>query len=130
MLTVSLKTLGLKKYYPYLQYQLYLILKVFRRLRVVSQIAQWIKNLNEMQETKRPVFNPWVRKILWRRAWQPTPVFLPGESCGQRSLEGYSWDCKESGRTEVTKHSTARINESACLSIFSVFYVRQGGFYT
>ena len=33
-------------------------------------------------------FGPWVRKIPWRRAWQPTPVFLPGESHGQRSLEG------------------------------------------
>ena len=36
------------------------------------------------------IFNPWVRKILWRRAWQPTPIFLPGESHGERSLEGYS----------------------------------------
>ena len=34
-------------------------------------------------------FNPWVRKIPWRRAWQLTPVFLPGESHGQRSLAGY-----------------------------------------
>ena len=33
-------------------------------------------------------FDPWVRKISWRRAWQPTPVFLPGESSGQRSLAG------------------------------------------
>jgi len=33
--------------------------------------------------------DPWVGKILWRRAWQPTPVFLPGESHGQRSLAGY-----------------------------------------
>ena len=33
-------------------------------------------------------FDPWGRKILWRRAWQPTPVFLPGESHGQRSLAG------------------------------------------
>ena len=32
----------------------------------------------------------WVRKIPWRRAWQPTPVTLPGESQGQRSLVGYS----------------------------------------
>ena len=37
-----------------------------------------------------PGFKPWVRKILWRRAWKPTPVFLPGESHGQRSLVGYS----------------------------------------
>ena len=35
-------------------------------------------------------FNPWVGKIPWRRKWQPTPVFLPGESHGQRSLAGYS----------------------------------------
>ena len=32
-----------------------------------------------------------IRKIPWRRAWQPTPVFLPGEFHGQRSLAGYSW---------------------------------------
>ena len=36
-------------------------------------------------------------KIPWRRTWQPTPVFLPGKSHGQRSLVGYSsWDYKES----------------------------------
>jgi len=35
-------------------------------------------------------FDPWLRKILWRRAQQPTPVFLPGEFHGQRSLAGYS----------------------------------------
>ena len=35
-------------------------------------------------------FDPWVRKIPWRRARQPTPVFLPGESHGQRSLAGRS----------------------------------------
>jgi len=34
-------------------------------------------------------FNPWVEKISWRRAWQPTPAFLPGESHGLRSLVGY-----------------------------------------
>ena len=37
----------------------------------------------------------------WRRKWQPTPVFLPGESCGQRNLEGYGpWGHKESDTTE------------------------------
>jgi len=41
------------------------------------------------------VSNPWVGKILWRREWQPTPVFLPGEFHGQRSLVGYnSWGTK------------------------------------
>ena len=49
----------------------------------------------------RPEFYSWVRKILWRRKWQPTPVYLPGKSHGQRSLAGYSpWSCKESNTTE------------------------------
>ena len=45
-----------------------------------------------------------VRKIPWRRKWQPTPVFLPGESHGQRSLAGYSpWGRKRAGHSLVTK---------------------------
>ena len=56
-----------------------------------------------------------IRKIPWRRAWQPTPVFLPGESHGQRSLAGYSpQGRKESDTTEVTKHS--RIVTAAALN--------------
>ena len=47
------------------------------------------------------LFDPCVMKIPWRRKWQPTPVFLPGEFHGQRSLVGYSpWGQKESGMTE------------------------------
>ena len=38
---------------------------------------------------RRPGFDPWVRKIPWRREWLPTPVFLPEEFHGQRSLAGY-----------------------------------------
>ena len=46
-------------------------------------------------------FKPWVGKIPWRRAWKSTPVFLPAESHGQRSLVSYSpWDHKESAVTE------------------------------
>ena len=56
-----------------------------------------------MQETW---FDPWVRKIPWRRTWYPTPVFLPGESRGQRTLVGYSpWDRKESDTTERLNNS-------------------------
>ena len=47
-----------------------------------------------------------VGKIPWRRTWQPTPVFLPGESHGQRSLVGYSpQGHQESEMTEVTWHT-------------------------
>ena len=60
--------------------------------------TQTVKNLPAMQET-------WVQclvgKIPWRRKWQPTPVFLPGEFHGQKSLAGYSpWGHKESDMTE------------------------------
>ena len=41
-------------------------------------------------QCRRCGFNPWVRKTPWRRAWLPTPLFLPGEFQGQRSLAGYS----------------------------------------
>ena len=40
---------------------------------------------------ERRRFDPWLRKMPWRRAWQPTPLFSPGVSRGQRSLEGYSF---------------------------------------
>jgi len=51
---------------------------------------------------KRLRFSPWVWKILWRREWLPTPVFLSGQSHGQRSLVGFSpWGHKESDRTEA-----------------------------
>ena len=54
-------------------------------------------------------FNPWVGMIPWRRAWQPTPVFLPGESPGHRSLEDYrSWGHRESDMTEQL--STASVS--------------------
>ena len=53
---------------------------------------------------QRSKFNSQVGKVPWRRAWQPIPVFLPGESHGQRSLECYrSWGCKEVDTTEVTQ---------------------------
>ena len=48
-----------------------------------------------------PRFAPWVRKIPWRRKWQPTSVLFPGKSHGQKSLVGYSlWGHKESDMTE------------------------------
>ena len=69
-----------------------------------SLVAQMIKNLPAVQETHVRSLSRedlWVGKILWRRKWQPTPVFLPGEFHGQRILAGYSpWGHKESDRTE------------------------------
>ena len=64
-------------------------------IKELHSVAQVVKNLPAMQE--RPEFDPWMGKIPWRREWPPTPVFLPGEFHGQRSLVGYGpWRHKES----------------------------------
>ena len=69
-----------------------------------SQVAPVVKKPTcQCRRDKRLGFDPWVGKIPWRRAQQPTPVFLPGESRGQRSLAGCSpWRRTESDTTETT----------------------------
>ena len=54
-------------------------------LEEAPQVAQWERILLPMQRFSRFRFDPWVRKILWKRKWQLTPVLLPGESHGQRA---------------------------------------------
>ena len=55
--------------------------------KISSLVAQLVKNL---LQCRKPGFDPWVRKIPWRRKRQPNPVFLLGESHGQRGLSGYT----------------------------------------
>ena len=60
---------------------------IYIYIYTLSGLPRWhylIKNLPANVEDIREVFDPWVGKIPWRRAWQPTLVFLPGESHGQR----------------------------------------------
>ena len=65
------------------------------------RLPWWLRWLRICLQCRRPGFDPWVGKIPWRRAWQPTLAFLPGESHGQRSLAGYSlWGRKELDMTE------------------------------
>ena len=78
---------------PVSQWQMRLVVTVWPAARDTvegaSLVALMVKN-PAMQET-------WVAKIPWRREWLPTPVFLPGEYHGQKSLVGYSsWGHKES----------------------------------
>ena len=79
----------------------------------IQGLSWWLKTTQNKTEQKNPAcqwrrhkkceFDSWVGKIPWRRKWQPTPVFLPGQSHGQRNLAGYSpWGHKESDMTEVT----------------------------
>ena len=57
----------------------------------------------QCRRLKRHRFSLWVGKIPWRRKWHPSPVFLPGETHGQRNLVGYGpRGCKESDTTEAT----------------------------
>ena len=62
---------------------------------------KWQKKKKKCLQGGRPIFKSWIRKIPCRRAWQHTPVFLPGESHEQRSMAGYGpWSCKQSDTTE------------------------------
>ena len=66
-----------------------------------SELPWWLRRWSVCLQCRRPAFDPWVGKILWRRKWQSTPVLLPGKSHGRGSLVGYSlWGCKESDMTE------------------------------
>ena len=68
-----------------------------------------------------PGFDPWVRKMLWKRKWQPTPVLLPGKFHGQSSLVGYSpWGRKESDTTERL-HSLIVID----IDVILLLYIQQ-----
>ena len=73
-------------------------------------------------------FLPWIRKIPWKREWQPTPAFLPGKSHGQRSLAGYSpWRRERVGHDLVTKQQwlqapSCRQNEGLPGSLYPIHH--------
>ena len=77
----------------------------------------------EAEDAGRLRFSPQVGKMPWRRTWQPTPVFLPGESHGQGSLAGYSpGGQKQSDTIEQpsTHPQTLNVSESKVLKLFSL----------
>ena len=80
-----------------------------------------VKNLPAMQETfRRHGFNHWVGKMSWRRKWQPIPVFLPGESHGQRSLVDYSvWGLKR------VRHDLGTTDENFKVTVITVLIHRK-----
>ena len=93
-----------------------------------SQVAQWLKKKKkksacQRRRCRRYRFDPWVGKVPCRREWQPTPVFLPGESHGQRNLAGYSpWGCKILDTTKNTHMgggvvTTSVFNMRSCKNI-------------
>ena len=72
-----------------------------------SQVALVINPPATAGKPKRHRFDPWVRKIPWRRAWQPTPGFLPGESQGRGSLAG----CSPNGSDMTERVSTTQLGD-------------------
>ena len=85
-------------------------------------------------QCRRCGFNPWVRKTPWRRKWQPTQVFLPGNSQGQRSLVGNSpWGHKRLGHDWVIKQhpiTTLCLNSTLCFALEEVLFLLPLDLYT
>ena len=77
----------------------------------------WLRRQSVRLQCGRPGFIPWVKKISWRRKWQPTPGFLPGKSHGWWNLVGYSpWGHKESDMTERLHFHFSHIYNGLLLS--------------
>ena len=76
------------------------------------ELLWWLRSKESTCQYRKHGFNLWVRKMLWRRKWHPTPVFLPRKSCGQRSLVGYSsWGPEELDITEwLSKHAVEELD--------------------
>ena len=89
------------------------------RQRCTQKIGapRWLSGKEFACQGGRCGFNPWVRKIPWRRKWQPTPVFLPGKYHGQRRPTGYSpWGCKRVEHDLETKHNLKIIESTLSLT--------------
>ena len=89
--------------------------QIFVCISFTHRLPRWLRG----KEPACNALDPWVGKMPWRRARQPTPEFLPGESHGQRSLVGcHLWGRTESGMTEATysSSSSGRQRSLACCS--------------
>ena len=86
------------------------LLCLFKPQLRLPRLPWWLsgkETTNQRRRRKRCRLNPWVRKFPWRSQQQPTPVFLPGKSHGQRSLVGYDpWGHRGVKSDRVTKQGT------------------------
>ena len=83
------------------------VMNKIQGLKSVIGLPRWYSGKEstcQCRRCRRRGFDPWLGKISWRRKWQPTLVFLPGKSHGQRSLAAYTpWGCEE---LDTTEHGT------------------------
>ena len=92
-----------------------------------------IKNLLQLRSRRRCWFSPWFGKIPWKRKWLPTPIFLPREFHGQRSLASYSpWGCKELDTTGwlTHTHKHAHTHTHTQKKKYSKFLIPGAGIYS
>ena len=86
----------------------------------VLGLPWWLNSKESAYQCGKHRFSPWVGKILWRRKWQLTPIFLPGKSHRQRSLVGYiAWDCRRMGHDLVTNNTVLETKDSVITRICS-----------
>ena len=79
-----------------------------------SELPWWLRYLRICLQCRRPWFNPWVGKISWRRAWQPTLVFLPGEPPWTEEHGGLQCLGLQRVRHDwVTKHSVTYVEQES-----------------
>ena len=94
-------------------------------------LPRWFSGKKSACQCRKCRFDPWIRKIPWRRKWQPTPVFLPGKFHGQKNLVGYSpWGCRELDTTEHThkeRRKTVWTQMQVCMCVCVCVYVCVGG---
>ena len=82
-----------------------MIVNKIKHLKIYQGLPWWSNGKESALQYRGCRFNPWVGKVPWRRKWQPTPVFLPGESHGLRSLVGYSPQGRRVGHTHTRTHT-------------------------
>ena len=82
--------------------------RVFSLFKAKMGLLWWLRQQRISLQCGRPGFDSLIGKISWRRAWQPTPVLLPGESHGQRSLMDFSPRGRRVGHDWATKHTHAQ----------------------
>ena len=88
---------------------------LFGGANIAHTLSEWLsckESAGQCRRQRRCGFDPWFGNIPWRRKWQPTPVFLPEKSHGQRSLAVYSpWDCKKLDTVEqLSTHTPCSVH--------------------
>ena len=95
------------------------ILVFFMAEQYAIGLPCWLSGKESSCQCRRRGFHPWIGKILWRSKWQPTPVFLPGKSHGQRSLAGYSpWGHKRVRHNLMTNQQQQMLH---CIYVINLF---------